>query len=238
MRETFVNGRWPLLLPDHRAARPQWPWWEAARIAAMHHHIGGGGHVVYDIGAEEGDMSALWASWGNEVVVVEPNPKAWPCIRATFEANELTDRIRAWWVGFCGHRAWEVDPDPIPLRCGTDGWPACARDGMVPDHGFHHIAEHEPVTPSVTLDQLVDATGVAPTAITMDVEGAELYVLRGAARTLAEHRPKVWVSVHPDFMRHLYAHDPDEVHQLMADAGYEREYLATDHEEHWMYTPR
>jgi hypothetical protein len=60
---TLINGRWPLLLPDHRAARPSWGWWEATRLAAMHHFIQPG-DVVYDVGAEEGDFPCLFSTWG------------------------------------------------------------------------------------------------------------------------------------------------------------------------------
>ena len=54
VRLVHVNGRWPLWLPEHRAARPEWPWWEAARLSAMHHVLGQGGHTVWDVGAEIG----------------------------------------------------------------------------------------------------------------------------------------------------------------------------------------
>lgn len=68
----------------------------------------------------------------------------------------------------------------------------------------------------------------------IDVEGSELAVLRGARRTLEQVHPKVFCSVHPEFMRTL-GEDPQELHDLMAGLGYERTYLATDHEEHWAW---
>lgn len=227
--QTYIHDRWPLYLPVHRAARDSWPWWEAARITAMFHHLKPG-HVVYDVGSEEGDMSALWASWGCRVVAIEANPKAWPSMRLSFEANGLAPV--AWWWGLLSDRVWSVDEEQ---RLGTMGWPRCASDEMVPDHGFFHIAEHAEVAPAITLDELVSRTGLVPDAITIDVEGGEFHVLRGARRTLEEHRPMVFCSVHREFMRDLYDIDADDLFDMLAELGYQATYLATDHEAHWRF---
>jgi FkbM family methyltransferase len=231
-REVLVNGRWPLQLPEHRAARPEWPWWEATRLAAMHHHISPG-DVVWDIGAEEGDFPALWSSWGAEVVLVEPNPLVWPNIRAIWEANEL--RLPALcWEGFV---ADQVTGTLTDHRFG-DVWPASAYGPVIGDHGFCRV-EERPDIPCITIDELV-ADGVpAPTVLTMDVEGAEHLVLRGASKTLQEHRPIVFVSIHDLFMDHHYgvAHGTDVIRAFMEAERYEEHYLCTDHEAHWMFTP-
>jgi FkbM family methyltransferase len=227
----LVNDRWPLVVPDHRAARPSWPWWEAQRLAAMFHFIRPG-DVVYDIGAEEGDFPALFTSWGANVVLAEPNPKAWPNIRATFEANEL--RPAAWWVGLVSDREWRVDDEH---RFGTGDWPDCSYDTMVPDHGFFAIWEHSGVSPGLTFDELVNRTGLAPNVITIDVEGGEGHVLRGAADTLRYIRPLVFCSVHPEFLVEHYGETADELDAFMRMAGYEDVFLCTDHERHMLYVP-
>lgn len=229
LADCLVHDRWPLKLPEHRAYRTDWAWWEAARICAMYHHLRPG-HILYDVGAEEGDLSALWASLGCKVVACEPNPKAWPSLKASFEANGL--HPLAWWVGLLSDRVWTVDDEK---RLGGVGWPACADDGLVPDHGFFSIWEHHEVAPALTLDELVSRTGLIPDAVTIDVEGGELHVLRGARRTLEEHRPMVFCSVHRQFMADSYGLDADDLFDLMADLGYRATYLATDHEEHWLF---
>lgn len=226
MRETLINGRWPLLLPDHRADRPEWPWWEATRLAHMHHHLGNGGHVVYDIGAEEGDLPALWASWGNDMVLFEPNSRVWPNVRAIWDANGLPDPL-ACFVGFAASES-------SPLVQFKSPWPDCADGPLIPDHGFLNLSERDDVQ-RTRLDDV--ANGNPPTAITIDVEGAELHVLQGAEQVLREYRPLVWVSVHPPFMADMYRHTPAMLHDFMADCGYEARYLCTDHEEHWSWSP-
>lgn len=234
---TWINGRWPVLLPPHRACRPEWPWWEATRLAAMHHFIKPG-HVVYDVGAEEGDFPTLFATWGAQVVLIEPNPYVWPCIRYTWEAN-FDHRPLGHYVGLLG--VADVDAPETDIERGTvDGWPRCTERPMVPDHGFRHLWEHGGRnTPITTLDHLVARLGHIPDVVTMDVEGGELFVLRGAEHTLTEHRPIVFVSIHPDFMAEMYdiGDGITAVNDLMAGHGYEHTYLCTDHEVHMLYLP-
>jgi FkbM family methyltransferase len=237
LRETLINEKWTLILPDHRADRPEWPWWEQERLASMHSYLGEGGHTVFDIGAEEGDFPALWSSWGNDVVLFEPNPKVWPNIRAIWEANELKEPL-GWVVGFASDRNSMAVPsgafDPGHAN-PVDGWPACAYGELIGDHGFLNLWERNDVS-SVTIDTM-SLAGTPPSAITMDIEGAELVALRGAVNTLIEHRPLVWVSVHPFFME-PYGYTDADVHKFMDECGYDAELLASNHEEHWLYTPR
>lgn len=235
--EVKVNGRWPLMLPLHRAEwEPLTTGWEVERLDSMYAHLGPG-DVVYDIGAEEGDLPALWASWvGDEggVVLVEPCPWVWPNIRYTFEANDLRRPLAAY-AGFAASSprpGWESG-------LTINSYPDCAAGEPRPNRGFMHLVER-PDIPTATID-LLAWIGRPPTAITIDVEGSELQVLRGADRVLARHRPLVWVSIHTDagWMAEKYPNDgADAVHEYMAAAGYDGMHLATDHEEHWMYTPR
>lgn len=229
MVSTSINGRWSLLLPRHRHERPEWPWWEATRLAAMAHHIGPG-DVVWDVGAEEGDFPALWALWGADVVLAEPNPLVWANIRAIFDANQLPDPIFCW-PGFIG------DVDDRGREPPAPGWPASADGPVIGDHGFCQLGER-PDLPTASIDALVIDGVRPPTVITMDVEGSELHVLRGAAETLALHRPKVFVSIHPEFLDHHYGHTPEQIYELMESHGYERTFLTEDHERHEMFLPR
>lgn len=236
-----VNGSWVLRMPSHRAIQyMQDPisGWERERLAAMHEVIRPDS-VVMDIGAEQGDMTALLASWAHTgaLVAIEPNPWVWPCIKAIFDENDLTPPA-ATYVGFVG-----ADPlipsNPDGLRRGFfHEWPDCARGVIDPAAGFAHMAQEQDRIPTTTIDALVSKTGLIPDVITMDTEGSEWHVLRGATRTLTVHRPTVFVSVHEDFLRDMYGQTPEDVHTLMAKAGYNAELLAVDHEAHWRYTPR
>lgn len=232
-----INGRadWTVRMPDYRAERPEWPWWEATRLAAMAHFVGHD-DVVWDVGTEEGDLSALLSIWGADVYLIEPNPRVWPNVRAIWEANFLREPIGCW-PGYVGEMVG--DPPDRALWEDDTVWPVATREHPLERaHGFSQYGEDPgPVT---TIDALVDDGVPAPSVITMDVEGAELAVLRGATRTLTNHRPIVFASVHPDMMLATYG-IPDgawAVRAFLAEHGYDAEHLATDHEQHWLFTPR
>lgn len=237
MIETTINGRWALKLPEHRAARPVWAWWEATRLACMHHYLGQGGHVVWDVGAEEGDFPALWASWGNSVVLWEANSAVWPNIKAIWKANGLSDPL-ATFPGFAADH--NGDNDLLHLRRfgepGRPVWPTAADGPVIGDHGFRNLSER-PDIPRLTIDTAA-AYAPPPTAITLDVEGSEYRVLLGAEDVLTRNRPLVWVSVHRDFMRDMYDDTPEDLDNFMADLAYERTPLTTDHEAHVWYWPK
>lgn len=227
---------WTLRLPPHRAVR--WlrePLYERERINSMAQHIRDGDRI-FDIGAEEGDMTALWRLLdpSGQIIAVEPNPKVWPCIRACFEANEF-DPIDGYFVGFAS------DEDTVPPQCDADdvdiaGWPHCAHGDLIPEHGFRSLRDGTSITQQTTIDLLTENYG-PPDVITMDVEGGELKALQGAWATLKVHRPLVWVSVHPAFLRQFDATTGD-VYRFLESCDYRLWNLGADHEVHLFAEPR
>lgn len=229
MRQTLINGRWPLMLLEHRAARPEWPFWEAHTLALARHLISPG-MVVWDVGSEEGDFPALFGTWGADVVLIEPNPLVWPQIRQHWEANVLQrDPLRCV-VGLASDRTRYGTPDYDTAYTGI--WPNVSEGEIRPDHGFRHIAEHALVSPQFKLD---DLDLPRPDLVMMDIEGSELHALRGMERMLRAERPQLIVSIHDQFLRDLYHSSADDVLEFMDGLGYERRHLCTDHEAHWWF---
>jgi FkbM family methyltransferase len=251
--EVLVNDRWSLRVPEHRAGH--WkanPTWEPERLRSMAANLRPG-MVVYDIGAEQGDLSALFATWvaaepepgviygedhplaswkpGGGVVLAEPAPWYWPTIRATFEANDLP----APFASFCGFAGDETRPGHGNANVwAASGWPRVANGEPSGREAFRHISDNGP---AITLDDLAEFAGRPPDVINMDIEGAEILAIRGAQRVLAEHRPLVWVSVHAEAMFNDWGVYQAEFHSEFHRNGYEKVLLGFDHELHTFYYP-
>ena len=131
MIDTLINGQFKIKLPEHRAARLEWftkQGWEKKRLSSMHEYIGEG-DVVYYVGAELGEMPALCQMWGAEVVLYEPNHKAWPVIKAVWKANKLK-RPLGLLAGFASSVEKQIPKNPdkelyegIGWANGKDTWP-------------------------------------------------------------------------------------------------------------------
>jgi hypothetical protein len=83
-------------------------------------------------------------------------------------------------AGFDAGRDWAAGHLVEP-----GGWPNGKRD----------------LVATIELDEIVQASGLRPDVLKIDVEGAEMHVLEGASRTLASARPIVLLGVHSDELR-------------------------------------
>lgn len=72
----------------------------------------------------------------------------------------------------------------------------------------------------VSIDGYCTHAGLSPDVIKIDVEGAEIDVLRGATKTLASARPLVFLSVHPRQIQSA-GRRLEELSAVIAAAGYE-----------------
>lgn len=240
IREALIANRWRLLVP---AERRDWyrsrPDWEQDRLIAINRSLTPS-DTVFDIGAELGDQTALYAQRIGEsgrVVIVEPAPQPWPHIRAIWEANRLP-LPAACFVGFVGEHT-DLDPPnndigfPLHTAVDFDPWPPQSEGRLPRDGNFRHLSQQSDATPTITLDDLSDMTMLMPDVITIDVEGSELAVLRGAERTLRAIRPLLYLSVHPAFLRDMYDTDSGDLYDHLHALGYETELLHEDgHEDH------
>jgi FkbM family methyltransferase len=234
MVPTLINGEWTILLPEHRAARPEWlienGGWEVARLAHMRATTKPG-DVVYYIGGEEGDMAGLLATWGAKLVIAEPNERVWPNIKAIWDANQLP-MPEAMYVGFCGDKLTADTTRGLSYF----KWPDCAEGEVIGDHGFKELCDPGE-RPIITIDELSWEIG-PPDMISMDVEGSEWAVLQGAEGTLREWHPRIYLSLHPESLALLYNKYSAEVRKWIIDLGYRETLLEWPlHEAHLVYEP-
>ena len=231
--EMNFNNRWPVQIPRFLAEYHGW-WdvWEKERNVSMAERLKPG-MVLYDVGAFDGWLACVYAQFvggGENIVLIEPVAEEWPNTKLTWEANKL-NMPRATYMGFAAdilrngpvinQSAWPKGPD---------------YSHIIKSIKFKLLSEqaHVDNTASIPIDVLATRI-VAPDALTIDVEGAGLIVLKGAEQTLRTRRPPVWISLHPDFMRQRFSTEPEELHEFMDNCGYTGTLLASDHEDHWFY---
>lgn len=229
LREINETPAWTYWVPDSIADWDAPSGWERERLASMQLHLNSG-DVLYDIGVEHGWLSAVYGGFcGYEnMVLVEPSPEFWPNIKKTWQHNMFPGPIGCY-QAFAGA---ELRGEPF-----NDVWPACSDGEEVGGMAYRYMNQHFEI-PTATIDWIAADCGRAPDAITIDVEGAELLVVQGAAEVLAASRPLVWISVHDDLMERDFGHVPEQLHAFMEAAGYKGKHIATDHEAHWLYTPK
>ncbi len=241
MVDCLINGKFKIKLSEHRAKRSEWhskEGWEKKRLESMHKHIGKG-DVVYYVGAELGEMPALCQMWGAEVVLYEPNHTAWPVIKAVWKANKLK-RPLGLLAGFASNieklptNANKDLFDGIGWANGKDTWPIYSQGKIVESHGFSELYKEADGLPQYKIDNTVKIKK-PPTAISLDVEGSEWKVLRGAEKTLAQYRPKIWLSGHPEFMFHQYGIYLTDLRNWIKAIGYKETLLDYQHEVHLFY---
>ena len=216
-----------------------WRTWETLRFKSLDQHLRAG-DLLFDIGAECGWQSAVLAQLvgpGN-MVLFEPDAVVWPCIRNIWRHSGLA-QPRAMFQGLVAdmvNGAW---------RSGEDykNWPNVAFKPVITGHDdssffyrtYRSLADPDELAVT-TLDDFCTATDLWPDALNIDVEGAELRVLKGAYQLLGNAAPRhVWVSVHPDQME-KYGDTPEQLFEFMAH--FDHEYLGHDHEEHHLFTRR
>jgi hypothetical protein len=69
----------------------------------------------------------------------------------------------------------------------------------------------------------------------LDVEGSEWRVLAGAEKVLREHKPKIWLSGHPEFMLQQWDESLYNLRQWIKGLGYTEIILDYQHEVHLYY---
>jgi FkbM family methyltransferase len=151
------------------------------------------GKTAWDVGAHAGYFSLALARSGAHVVALEAN-------------HETAERLRR--NAALNRTEIDVVESAVAAEAGLvwfDAVPGQRRaQSKITESGGSRVA-------AVTLDGLLGQYG-APAFVKMDIEGAELPVLRAAPRLL-DAKPTILVEVHRE-------RDESEVDALLAAAGY------------------
>jgi FkbM family methyltransferase len=154
---------------------------------ALRRHVGPGA-VVFDIGANLGFFSLLSASLAGptgRIEAFEPVPSSAAAVRANASLNSFSN-VRVHDVA--------VADKPGEARLWV---PVDASWAHLDLHGRHPNTDFEVVVSVVSIDREIAAGHLpVPHVVKIDVEGAEVGVLRGMRETLAAHELVVICELH------------------------------------------
>jgi FkbM family methyltransferase len=179
------------------------------------------GDHVFDVGANGGDLSALFACLAGASGKVYAFEPVWPMYEQLCRKVELLKPPAA-----------SVIPVPNGFaeedRLATLQVPSnkFSRASLAPADAWKHAQNASQVQSFecslLTLDTFTFRTAArVPDFIKVDVEGAELFVLRGASAFFASgHRPAMLIELFAPWEK-AFGYRPWEVLSLLADLGYE-----------------
>jgi len=232
--QTFLNEdgsyRYSIMAPDFVVDREERPHYEKDRFASMEANLKYG-DILFDVGTELGWQSAIYATFvgpGN-MCLFEHTPELWPTVKETWHANFLTPPFRTY-CGFVSNRTFGLPTTGIYL------WPDKAEKEALKDFSTWSKIHADSSGPELALDSLL-LQNLRPAAMTIDVEGSEYRVLRGAQKILRDVRPLVWLSIHPAQRLATFNTSRQEIIQFLTSLGYGFQYLGVDHEEHYFFYP-
>ena len=167
------------------------------------------GKTVFDIGGYEGIYTLFFAravGARGHVVTFEPNPVNYALIRQNVELNDFRNfTLKSIALADRKGSADLLFPIREPAR-GT------LRADYQADLASRFQSRKVTVDVDTLDNQLTDLP--APDFIKIDVEGAELEVLRGMQKLIREYRPALFIEVHTGV-------DVRRLVKLLADANYE-----------------
>ena len=170
-----------------------------------------GRRCVLDVGAHIGLVTLPMSS------VIAPDGKVF-----AFEPAEANRRLPESHIACNGFDNVVVCPDLVGgearenVRFFEQAEPSgmCAR---LPDKDGNYA---ETRRRQVTLDDYCTHHDISPEVIKIDVEGAEIDVLRGGAHTLARSGPLIYLSVHPAHLERM-GESVEALQSLIDEVGYD-----------------
>ena len=176
---------YPIRLPEDKGI---WTGTYELELATRISRVVRRGDVCFDIGGWRGFFSGVMALAGaSKTFIFEPLPANAAQIRRTIALNpklpiELIDAAVGEQEGMV---TFSVMPDSSMGKLVMSPFQADAQ------------GESTITVRVVALDQLIASGKLpSPTVIKIDVEGAEMLVLRGARRLLTDSKPKLFIEVH------------------------------------------
>jgi len=227
--ESF-DYHYEFILNEPLASWDVYDYWEKERVLSMEKELKKG-DVFFDIGTEQGWCNLAYAQivGGENMVLIEPTPEFWGNINFLWHRNLDVEPL-GFYDGLMGDKTTEKRP---PSKYNK--WNEQSYGDLIDKNKYVYIHQNDENIPCIKLDDYVEQTNLTPDVLNIDVEGAELLVLKGGEKTLKKHKPKIYVSIHPDLSERDYNYSDQDTIKYLESLGYKGEHLATNHEEHWYF---
>lgn len=196
----------PNILLNHGAYEPE--------VWAVLSHLARDSRVILDVGANIGwyalHLARLLDETGGMIYAFEPVPRTYAELVRNVELNGYASRIVP-----CHHALGESAGAARFYIPAFTGSVAASRRQLFPDDA------NEAVECRVeTLDAVARARGIARVdLIKCDVEGSELFVLRGGAETIRRDQPIIMLEMLRKWAR-VFDYHPNDIIAFLGDLGY------------------
>ena len=184
------------------------------------------GDVIYDVGAHFGTYTLIGVERGGPETRV-----------VAYEPCDLTRQY------LMRHLRWNRAESRVlvrPVCCGSAYGSATFFHRPGKPEGINGLLPQDGLTPTTvritTIDREVEELKLVPALIKIDVEGAELEVLKGAAHVLDTYRPRVLLSLHPRQLAQIGL-DCEAVLDWLRARGYRTDVVGEDQEVHVLARP-
>ena len=133
--------------------------------------------ICFDIGANVGLYTLLFARYSKNVYAFEPLPRNISYLYKTLEINRIKNAI--------------IVPCAVADKSGLFWF----KEGLDNSTGKLSNEGHQPMT-CISLDEFIMKSNVIPNILKIDVEGAEFQVITGAKNLLLKYKPILFLSTH------------------------------------------
>ena len=151
--------------------------------------------TFFDIGAHIGLVSipaALNMNLDSKIIAFEPSDKNYKHLKNHIKANNLTKKIKLY-KNLVGEKNCKKNfyysKYESPLN-------SIIKVKQIEKYNSQSINQ-------ISIDYFCKESGIVPDVIKIDVEGAELNVLKGAKETILKYKPIIYLSVHPTHLKEL-----------------------------------
>jgi FkbM family methyltransferase len=171
-----------------------------------------GGSLVIDVGANVGFFSRRFAKWVGDsgmVIAIEPEDHNFNILARVLKEEGLSHRVRT-------------------LKAVAAEKPGAAFLEINVLHPADHklsLDEAGQSVKAVTLDDLMERETLRPSLIKIDVQGAEMLVLKGAAKILRNFGPVLFVELHEEGLKR-FGTSTSAVLDHLTSQGYTAYWLA------------